>query len=176
VVELLLRGLGVGWDLEPGAPRPFHPGRSGVVRVDARAVGILGELHPAVASERDLPGRVALAELDVSALELARTTLASFRDVPRFPPVRRDLAFVVPEEVPVGAVQAAVEEAADDVLDRTLLFDVFRGDPLPPGRKSLAFSLEFRAPDRTLRDQEVEPAIAAIVERVRSAFGGELRA
>jgi len=176
VVGLVLGGVGVAWDLEPGADRPFHPGRSGSVRVGDRSVGIVGELHPADATRLDLAGRVALAELDVTALGIAADRSVAFRDVPRFPPVRRDLAFVVPEEVPAGAVRKLIEDAAGGgLLDRCSLFDVFRGGAIPEGRKSLAFALEFRAADRTLTDNEVEPVVAAIVDQARSKLGAELR-
>jgi phenylalanyl-tRNA synthetase beta chain len=177
IVELVLRESGIDpWVLEPGAERPFHPGRSGVVRVDDRRVGTLGELHPADAARLDLTGRVALAELDVTALEIASERSVSFRDVPRFPPVRRDLAFVLPIAVAAGDVRASLVDAGGPLLDRATLFDVFRGGAIAEDRKSLAFALEFRAPDRTLTDQEVEPVVAAIVERLASAYGAELRA
>jgi len=176
VVDVLLGGLGLGWALEPGADRPFHPGRSGAVVVDGRAVGVIGELHPAAAARLDLAERVAVAQIDVTALTVGVDGTASFRDVPRFPPVRRDLAVIVDEETPVGGVHAAIVDAAGALLGRSDLFDLFRGGAIPEGRKSLAFSLEFRAPDRTLTDDEIEPLIAAIVERLREQFGGELRA
>ncbi|HZN42152.1 MAG TPA: phenylalanine--tRNA ligase subunit beta [Actinomycetota bacterium] len=177
IVELVLRASGIdAWLLEPGAERPFHPGRSGGVLVGDRRVGTIGELHPADAARLDLTGRVALAELDVTALQISGERSVTFRDVPRFPPVRRDLAFAVPIEVPVGDVHAALVGAGGPLLDRATLFDVFRGGAIAEDRKSLAFALEFRAPDRTLTDQEVEPVVGAIVERLRSAFGAELRA
>ena len=176
VVEGLLSGLGVDWELDPGAERPFHPGRSGSVLVDGRTVGVVGEIHPAIAAGRDLDDRVAVAELDVTALAIRVGEPVTFRDVPRFPPVRRDLAVVVAEEVPVGTVHATIRDAAGGLLGRSRLFDVFRGGSIPEGRKSLAFAIEFRAPDRTLTDQEIEPLIASIVERLAEEFGGELRA
>ena len=176
IVELVLRGTGIGaWTLEPGVHRPFHPGRSGSILIGDRHVGTLGELHPADAARFDIGGRVALAELDVTGLEISSERWVSFRDVPRFPPIRRDLAFVLDEDVPAGTVQAALEAAAGELLDRSLLFDVFRGGAIPDGRKSLAFALEFRAPDRTLTDEEVEPIVATIVDRLRSELGAELR-
>lgn len=177
IVELVLRGTGIGaWSLEPGAERPFHPGRSGSVLVGDRRVGTVGELHPADAAGLDIAGRVALAELDVTGLEISSERSVSFRDAPRFPPIRRDLAFVLDEDVPAGAVQALLEAAGGELLDRSLLFDVFRGGVVPEGRKSLAFALEFRAPDRTLTDEEVEPVVDTIVDRLRTELGAELRA
>jgi len=82
---------------------------------------------------------------------------------------------VIDEDVPAGTVQAALESAAGELLDRSLLFDVFRGGSIPDGRKSLAFALEFRAPDRTLMDEEVEPVVGMIVDRLRTELGAELR-
>jgi phenylalanyl-tRNA synthetase beta chain len=96
-------------------------------------------------------------------------------DVPRFPPVRRDLAFIVEASVPAGRVRAALEAAAGGLLGSVLLFDVFEGPPLPEGAKSLAFSVDFRAPDRTLTDEEADGAVAAIVERLSSEVGARLR-
>ena len=83
---------------------------------------------------------------------------------------------MLPEEVPAGAVQSVLEAAAGELLDRSLLFDVFRGGGIFEGSRSLAFALEFRAPDRTLTDQEVEPVIQTVVDRLRSELGAELRA
>jgi phenylalanyl-tRNA synthetase beta chain len=176
IVEGLLSGVGVSWRLGPDADRPFHPARTGTLHVDDRPAGILGELHPADAARRDLAGRVAVAELDVASLGIRADAIPIYRDVPRFPPVRRDLAVIVDEDVPVGAVDAAIRDAVGELLGRSVLFDVFRGAPVPEGRKSLAFSLEFRAADRTLTDEEVEPVIERIVARLRDHLDGELRA
>jgi phenylalanyl-tRNA synthetase beta chain len=101
---------------------------------------------------------------------------SSFRDVPRFPPVRRDLAFVVPDEVPAADLQSALVEAAGPLLDACTLFDVFRGPPIPAGRKSLAFAVDLRATDRTLTDDEAQGAVDAVVVALAERFGAELRA
>jgi phenylalanyl-tRNA synthetase beta chain len=138
-------------------------------------VGIVGELHPREASSLDIDGRVAIAELDLEPLRAAASRVVRLVEVPRFPPIRRDLAFVLDEEVPAGAVHATLEAAAGELLDRSLLFDVFRGGGIPDGRKSLAFALEFRAPDRTLTDEEVEPVVTTIVDRLRAELGADLR-
>jgi phenylalanyl-tRNA synthetase beta chain len=176
-IEALLEDLGVeGWTLGEPLGEPFHPGRSARILLDERSVGIIGELHPRKASALDTEGRVAVAELDLEPLEAAASRDLRLVEVPRYPPVRRDLAFVLTEEVPAGAVQTALEAAAGELLDRSLLFDVFRGEAVPEGRKSLAFALEFRAPDRTLTDDEVEPVIDTIVDRLRAELGAELRA
>jgi phenylalanyl-tRNA synthetase beta chain len=139
-------------------------------------VGVVGELHPRATSSLEIEGRVAVAEVELDPLRAAAARAFSLVEVPRFPPVRRDLAFVVREDVRAGALQAAIEAAGEPLLDRSSLFDVFRGGTIPEGRKSLAFALEFRAPNRTLTDEEIEPVVAAIVDRSRSEFGAELRA
>ena len=178
VLEALLEELRIrNWSLGEPADPPMHPGRSALVLVDGRSAGVVGELHPRAAAELELEGRVALAELDVEVLRTAAGA-ARFQlaDVLRFPPVRRDLAFVVPEDVAAGAVLSTLEEAAGDLLDSALLFDVHRGDPLSPGSKSLAFAVEFRAPDRTLTGEEADHAVSTIVERLSAAFGATLRA
>jgi phenylalanyl-tRNA synthetase beta chain len=179
VVETLLETLLVrDWSLgDPPLEGPFHPARSAVVLADGHAVGVVGELHPGRAEALGLEdaGRVAMFELDLSALA-SHAAPVEYREIPRFPPVRRDLAFVVDEATPAAAVRAAIAEAAGDLLESVVLFDVFTGEPVPEAKKSLAFALEFRAPDRTLTDQEAEAAVEAIVRTVTEAFGGELRA
>jgi phenylalanyl-tRNA synthetase beta chain len=181
VVESLLEELGVesrgeeGWRLGDPLGEPFHPGRSAQVLLDGRPVGIVGELHPRKAASIDIDGRVAVAELELEPLRAAASRDFRLVEVPRFPPIRRDLAFVVDEDVPAGAIQAGLEAASGQLLGRSLLFDVFRGGAIPDGRKSLAFALEFRASDRTLTDEEVEPVVAAIVDRLHAELGAELR-
>jgi phenylalanyl-tRNA synthetase beta chain len=176
-VEALFEDLGVdGWTLGASPDAPFHAGRSARILLEDRPVGLVGELHPRAAASLDIEGRVAVAELDLEPLRAAASRAFRLVEVPRFPPVRRDLAFVVEHDVPAGTVQAVLEAAGGELLDRSVLFDVFRGGPILEGRKSLAFALEFRAPDRTLTDEEVEPVVGAIVDRLRTELGAELRA
>jgi len=176
VLESLLSDLGVPWSLGEPPGSPLHPGRSAFVLVGGERAGVVGEVHPGVAGRLDLQGRVAIAELEVEALMRHAAVSVAVRDVPRFPPVRRDLAFTLATEVPAGAVRSALQEAAGDLLDSCLLFDVFEGSPLPAGKKSLAFSVDFRALDRTLTDAEADAAVGRIVRRLAQDFGAELRA
>jgi phenylalanyl-tRNA synthetase beta chain len=176
VLEAVLADLGVGWSLGDPVGSPFHPGRSAVVLVDGERIGVMGEIHPRVAAALDVPGRIAAAELEVDALMRHAAGAPTVRDVPRFPPVRRDLAFLMDVGVPAGAVGSAIVEAGGDLLESCTLFDVHVGSPMPEGTKSLAFSLDFRDPQRTLEGDEVSAVVDAIVARIRDAFGGELRA
>ncbi|HEX6844799.1 MAG TPA: phenylalanine--tRNA ligase subunit beta [Actinomycetota bacterium] len=176
VLERVMDDLGVtGVRLGDVPAGPFHPGRSASVLLEGRSIGVLGEVHPRVAAALDLTGRVVLGIVGLGSLEAASGRPFEFRDVPRFPPVRRDLAFVVADRVPAGAMQAAIEEAAGDLLGVCELFDVFRGGSIPAGRKSLAFAVDLRADDRTLTDEDAQARVDAIVARVASEFGAELR-
>ena len=177
VVEALMRELAVAeWSLA-GDPGPlFHPGRSAYITVGGERAGVLGEVHPAQARALDLDGRVAVVELEIDALMAASAPAFVFADVPRFPPVRRDLAFILPEGTPAGEVEARLREAAGELLSEAVLFDVFRGGSVPDGTKSLAFAVDFRAPDRTLEGDEAEGAVQAIVAALAQAFGAKLRA
>ncbi len=176
IVEALMAELGIDWSLGDAVGRPFHPGRSAAVIAAGERVGVLGEIHPKVAERFDLTGRVAVAELEVEALMRLAGAMVRVEDVPRFPPVRRDLAFTVDAATPAGEVRSALEAAGGELVGSVLLFDVFDGPPLPEGKRSLAFSIDFRAADRTLTDEEADRAVAAIVERLARDYGAQLRA
>jgi phenylalanyl-tRNA synthetase beta chain len=177
VLEDLLGSLGIeGWTLSELAFPPFHPGRcTEVIVAGEPPLGEVAEIHPRVAERFDIPGRVAAIEIRTAPLLAEASSRVVYRGVSRFPPVRRDLAFVVDRDVPAGAVRSVLMEAAGEHLDRALLFDVFEGDPLPDGTKSLAFAVDFRALDRTLTDEEVGDRVRLIADRLASRFGAELR-
>lgn len=176
VLEYLVAGLGVeAWAVGDPLGHPWHGARSADVQLDGRSIGGLGELHASVAGSFDLSGRVAALEILMEPLLAAASTLPAFREVSRFPPVHRDVAFLVGKEVAAGDVRAELIEAAGPLLDRVMLFDVFQGQPLPAGKKSLAFSVDFRAPDRTLTDDEADEIVQAVTNRLAETFGAELR-
>jgi phenylalanyl-tRNA synthetase beta chain len=176
VVEALLDGLSVlEWGLEARSQPHLHPARSASVIVNDRPAGSLGELHPSLAERLDLPARTAVAEIDVETIRWGSGGGFTYREVPRFPPVRRDLAFVVDSSVPADAIRQEIVASAADLVGSVVLFDVFTGSPVPEGKKSLAYSVDFRAPDRTLTDHEADGAVHRIVGRLAARFGAELR-
>jgi len=177
VLESLLDDLGVAdWSLADAPDGPFHPGRSARIVIDGSHAGVLGEIHPRVAEALDITGRVAVGVLGLRALEGGARGPFGLTDVPpRFPPVHRDLAFIVEAATPAGAVHEALRRAGGTLLASSSLFDVYVGDPLPSGTKGLAFSLDLRAPDRTLRDEEAQEAVDRIVEELGRTFGAKLR-
>ena len=131
-----------------------------------------------VASVRDpeLPGEWGAFELDVDELVDRVPNLVVYEDVITYPPVRQDLAFVVPEEVTAGELEAAAHEAAGPELRELRAFDVYRGAQVGQGRKSIAFSATFQSPERTLTDDEAAELRQRIVSRLEQDFGAQLRA
>jgi phenylalanyl-tRNA synthetase beta chain len=123
----------------------------------------------------DLDGPVGAFEIDFSTVAQLAPQAHSYSDVTTFPGVLQDIAVVVPEEVSAAEVEAAVRAGGGDLLDRLAIFDLYRGEQLGEGNKSLALRLEFRARDRTLTDEEVAERRAAI-ERELAGIGGRLRA
>jgi phenylalanyl-tRNA synthetase beta chain len=147
--------------------RPFlHPGRA--ADVDA---GWVGELHPSL-----LPGAWGIFELDLAKLFAEVPERIVYEDVVTYPAVRQDLAFVVPEQVSAGELAAAAREAAGSELREVRVFDVYRGGQIPAGKKSIAISVAFQSPDRTLSDQDARVLRGRIVADLAERFGAELRA
>ena len=174
VAEALARGLGVELAFAP-AEEPFlHPGRSAAVSVGGASAGWLGEVHPLVCKTWDLDAAVAF-ELDLAPL-LAASILGeeTYEDVTTFPAVYQDLAVVVSTETSSAAVREAILGAGGELLQAAEVFDLYEGEQVGEGRKSLALNLEFRAPDRTLTDEEV----SGLRERIKAKLdeiGGTLR-
>jgi phenylalanyl-tRNA synthetase beta chain len=156
-------------------PEPFlHPGRAARVAVAGVPLGWLGELHPLVCREWDLAGASGF-EVDLAPLLAAASAgEETFEDVTTYPAVRQDLALVVPGEVPAAAVREAVLAGGGELLRAATVFDLYEGEQLGEGRKSLALRLEFRAADRTLTDEEVASLRNSIAAEV-GAIGGSLR-
>jgi phenylalanyl-tRNA synthetase beta chain len=177
VVETLLQRLHVeGATYEPATHPSFQPGRTAQLRLDGKAIGWLGEVDPAVREAFDLPDRrIAAAELQLDELLAAVPEAWFVEPISPYPAVLQDLAVVVDEEVPAAAVHDLVIAAGGFLLKDVALFDVYRGDPVPAGKKSLAFALTFQAPDKTLRDDVAARQVQRIVQRLEDEFGAELR-
>jgi phenylalanyl-tRNA synthetase beta chain len=174
VLEALARQLGVELAFA-AAEEPFlHPGRAAEVSVGDARLGWLGEVHPLVCRTWDIDAAAAF-ELDLAPL-LAAATVGeeSYEDVTTFPAVYQDLAVVVPAETPASEVRAAVTAGGGELLQAAEVFDLYEGQQLGEGRKSLALNLEFRAEDRTLTDEEVAERREAIKAKL-GEIGGSLR-
>ena len=171
----LLDALRTRWTVQ-AATEPFlHPGRTARILVDGKPAGWLGEIHPLVAAEWDIEDIVAGFELDLDAVPLPETPV--YADVTSFPEVREDLAVVVADEVAAADVLGVVRRAGAPLLARVTVFDVYR-DPgrIGAGNVSLALRLSYRAPDRTLTDEEVAARRARISTALEDQLNGRVRA
>ncbi|NES30488.1 phenylalanine--tRNA ligase subunit beta [Micromonospora terminaliae] len=152
---------------------PWHPGRCAELLVDGTTVGYAGELHPTVVATLELPRRTSAMELNLDALPEA--PVVSGPAVSTFPPALIDVALVVDESVPAAEVERALAEGAGPLLEDVRLFDVYASEQLGAGRRSLAYKLTFRAPDRTLAGEEAVAARDAAVAEAARRFGATLR-
>jgi phenylalanyl-tRNA synthetase beta chain len=140
---------------------------------DGVPLGIGGRVRPEAADAPPWADPVWALELRLEAVEVDRRS--RYRELSEYPPVRRDLAVTVPEDRPAAALETAVREAGGELLDAARLFDVYRGEGIEEGRRSLAFRFEFRAPDRTLEEDEVEHAMERIVDRLEEEHDARVR-
>jgi phenylalanyl-tRNA synthetase beta chain len=173
-VAAVLEALGIDgrWRARGGAW--LHPRTSAeLLALDGEVLGEVGELHPRVAAAFELPRGVFAFRLSGAALVRSARLVPRYGGIPRFPAVLRDLAVVVAEDVEAGAVLAAVRE--ESLVEDATLFDVYRGAPIPAGKKNLALAIRYRAAERTLTDADADAAHARIVGRLREALGAELR-
>ncbi len=177
MVEKLLSICGIAeYDVEPVKDDPtFHPGRTASITVDGEEVVRLGEIHPAVLHNYEIGDRAYIAAIDVEKLYEKADLVKIYRHLPKYPVTTRDLAFVVDAATPVLVLEKAIRQAiSSSILEKLELFDVYTGDQVGKDKKSVAFSLKFRASDRTLTDEEVDAAVKKAVKSVEKC-GGVLR-
>jgi phenylalanyl-tRNA synthetase beta chain len=174
VLEAMVTELEVQFEVVPGEQPFLHPGRSGRVLVEGEEIGWLGEIHPLVCRDWDLEAAAGF-EVDLAPLVAASPMgEETYEDVISYPAVNQDVAVVVDDVVPAAEVRAAVLEGGGELLRSAEVFDLYRGEQLGEGRKSLALRLTFRAADRTLTDEEVADRRKAIESSVQK-IGGSLR-
>ena len=180
-VEELLDNMGIKKaEFRPETENPtFHPGRTARLFVwkngERKDCGILGEIHPEVAKKNECPQRIYVAMLDVATLIEASSLEKQYQQLPKFPAVTRDLAIVVDDNAYVADLMAAIQEKGGQFLENVSLFDVYKGEQVPEGRKSVAFSLSFRAADRTLTDEDVNAAMDRVLRHLEKNFNAQLR-
>jgi phenylalanyl-tRNA synthetase beta chain len=181
VLETTLRTLSapgrVEFERMPEGQAPYlHPGRCAAIKSGDISLGILGELHPAEALKLELTVPCVLLELDLSRLiAYGAKPRQKVIPPPRFPAVRRDLALVIDHDFPANKVSEVIAGLDSGLLESVELFDVYEGGSLPAGKKSVAVACRYRGKDRTLTDDEVNRAHAALVERAAQQLGAELR-
>ena len=178
-MQNLLAGLGLAEDevrWRPAADITFlHPGKTARVEVAGQALGVAGALHPGAAQALDLTGEVWLFELDFDEAAHYRPRRVALRSLPRFPAVTRDIALVVDESFLAETILEEIRALADPLVESASLFDCYRGAPIPEGKKSLAYTIAYRAADRTLTDDEVNAAHDRVRAHLSARFALTLR-
>jgi len=176
VFETLAARIGLHFSFAPVNNHPsFHPGRTARIFSGEEELGILGELHPDVLENLELTGRVVACEMDFTKITALAQERRQHTPLPRFPAVERDLAVVVPRDVPAQAVEEIIKRAGGPLLHSVSLFDVYEGEQVKKGFRSLAFALKFLAGDRTLTVEEVASRIENITAELAQKAGAEIR-
>lgn len=176
-VEALLADLrisNVTWTAVGDDPI-YHPGRCAELRAGDRVLGRLGQVHPLTGKHYDFEGEVYVAELDAEALFAAMGPEQTYKPLPKYPAMTRDIAVVCDETVTVAELQAAISNAGGKRLVASSLFDIYTGNPIPQGKKSVAFALTYRADDRTLTDEDADSATAKILTALETKLGAVIR-
>jgi len=176
IVESLLTRLGiqnVQYKAAAGLAG-LHPGRTAEVWAGVQRLGYVGQIHPGTERAYDL-SETYVFQLDMAKLVELAASVGFYNPLPKFPAVTRDLALVVDRAVPAGALEATIREAAGELLESLTLFDVYTGERIAADKKSMAFALVLRHPERTLQDEEIRQATAAVIEALKTKTGAELR-
>lgn len=177
IVEDLLLSLGIEkYDIERESANPtFHPGRTARLMIRRKDAGVFGEIHPNVLENYGIEDRVYVAELNLSLIFEASKLERKYKTLPKFPAVTRDIAMLVKDEVTVGEIENIIMRSGKELIESVKLFDVYKGKQIPDGTKSVAYSLSYRAADRTLKDAEVNAVHDKIVKNLSEKLGAQLR-
>lgn len=175
-VEVLLAGMGIiNYSVVAGEHPVLHPGKTALFKIDGEVLATVGEVHPKVLDAFDINRKVYVFELNVENLAKQVVLLNAYQPLPKFPAINRDLAVVLPVAIPAGQVTRSISDSAGPLLSDVRLFDVYTGEQVPEGARSLAFSLTFRAKERTLTDSEVDEQYQRIVGYLEKTLSAKLR-
>ena len=176
VVEALLTSLGVS-DVRfvNGGPQFLHSGRCARIMMGDTEIGWLGEISPALKARMGLRQRAQLAELFLDLIQEKASVVREYREIPRFPGMERDLALVLDEAIPASRIEEIIRKSAGELLVSLRLFDYYSGSQIPEGKKSLAYRAQYRHPDRTLTDAEIDEIQARILKNLAKETQAVLR-
>ena len=178
VVEHLMVVLGIGdraeYTVETELPW-MHPGRTASVVIDGVNVGYVGELHPTVAKNYNIGTKVYLAVLNMEELIKASNMVNVYKPLPKYPAISRDIAMLVKEDVTVKQIADEIRKNGGEYLEEVKLFDVYQGEQIEKGYKSVAYSISFRSAERTLADADVADSMQAILDGLAKELGAQLR-
>lgn len=169
IIERLLALFGIQAEYKRAAEPYLHPGRQAYAVSDKKTIAVFGELHPDIAQDFGIGTRVYVAECTLSELFSVSEKTVLYRPLPRFPAVERDLALVCDISLPAAEIEAVIRQAGGKLLEDVRLFDVYQGEQIEPGKKSVAYSLRFRSAQGTLSDADIDPAMQKIIRRLQDA-------
>ena len=178
VIEELCEKLGFGKDCvyEPTTEHPFlHPGRQANIKKGNLNIGYLGQLHPEVGDNYKIKADVYVAVMDMATVTMLSTFDRKYEGIAKFPGMTRDLSLVVDKSIFVGQIEAVIKKCGGKLLESYKLFDVYEGEQVAAGKKSVAYTMTFRAKDRTLEDSEVSAIIDKLLKEL-GKMGIEIRA
>ncbi|RYG74865.1 phenylalanine--tRNA ligase subunit beta [Lentibacillus lipolyticus] len=174
VLEGLFAYLAIPISFEQTKLTDMHPGRCASILIDGRIVGFLGQTHPVLEKELDL-GETFVFDIDLDQVMDFYTNTTSYEPIPKYPAIARDIAFIVDEDVLAGDIKETIEKEGAPLVKNVRIFDVYKGDNLPEGKKSIAYSLFYQDPEKTLQDDEVEQSYQTIVASVNEKFDSYVR-
>ena len=174
-LDALLAGLypGLACDYRPATHPALHPGQAAALFLDGREVGLMGAMHPSVLQSLGIKSRVYVFEIDLAALP--KPAVPVYAEISRFPEIRRDLAILVDQTIPARVIQDIIVDVAGDWLKECFIFDVYQGQGVAPGLKSVALALVLQHPSKTLIDDEVVVLTDRVVQALQGQLGAELR-
>jgi len=173
VSESLLSRLGVEASFEPGSDESLHPNKQATIVIANNSLGVIGELHPKVLEAFEISGSAYLFEIDLTALLPFTVGHKIFQPISRFPAIVRDIALVVDDKITHRQIQDAIKSFS--LVKRVSLFDVYAGEQVPPGKKSLAYRITFQSPTHTLTDEEIDKVQQQILDKLSDELGVTLR-
>lgn len=163
-------------DFSPEKNHPaYHPGRCARVSIGQTTIGYIGEIHPEVAGNFECPNRTYIAVLDIKPMIENSNMSKEYKGLPKYPAIVRDIALVVKDEIPVKEIEKVIWRLGENILEEIKLFDVYKGEQVPQGMKSVAYTLTFRSPDKTLTDDEVSRIMEKILNGLKTELNATLR-
>ena len=177
VIEDLLESLKIlSVDYDTSRTEPFlHPGRSCAIFVNRDLLGFLGEVHPQVQSHMDLKNRAFVFELEIDILRRHFTDKVRYREISRYPAITRDVSFLIQKSIDVAKIMRISKSVKEELLEKVNPFDIYEGEGVPEGMKSMGVRFSYRSPERTLKDEEVNTAHRKIVEHIIMTTGAKIR-
>ena len=175
VLEAALRPFGIVLSFSPSSGMPYHPTRAASIGLGGRDAGAIGEIHPDVCGRFGVPEGTVAVELALGPVFDSLAGRAKVDELPKYPPVLLDVAVIVDADIPAADVESAIRSLGQPELETVRLFDLYSGEQVPEGKKSLAFALQLRLPDRTMKDEDATGVQERIVEGIAARFGAQLR-